>query len=163
MRDVADVRVAVERKRVVLADREALDRAFDDLADVAVGAAMALGRKGGEELGVALVPGGGVKQRAQVALGGCEGAGGVELHAERLEDLGRVTLELLPLLRRDLAGLDLLPLGGLFRVESESGHLVGLLLAQAAIRAVWDLLWPKSEPSRKRNASGRRRLSSLVA
>ncbi len=47
---------------------------------------------------------------------------GVEVHAERLEDLGRVTLELLPLLRRDLAGLDLLPLGGLFRVESESRH-----------------------------------------
>src|SRR5258708_26577587 len=124
MRDVADVRVAVERKRVVLAEREELDRAFDDLADVAVGAAMALGRKGGEELGVALVPGGGVEQRAQVALGGRKGARGVEVHAERLEDLGRVALELLPLLRRDLAGLDLLPLGGLFRVASETGHIV---------------------------------------
>src|SRR5258708_5743073 len=122
MRDVADVRVAVERKRVVLAEREELDRALDDLADVAVGAAAALGWKGGEELGVAFVPGSGVEQRAQVPLGGCEGARGFDVHAERLEDLGRVSLELLPLLRRDLARFDLLPLGGLFRVESERGH-----------------------------------------
>src|SRR5689334_10655279 len=55
VRYVADVRVAVERQRVMLAERVELDRAFDDLADRAVGTAVALGRKRGQKLGVTLV------------------------------------------------------------------------------------------------------------
>ena len=42
--------------------------------------------------------------------------------SKRLEDLGRITLEFLPLGRRDFARADLLPLGGLFRIESSRCH-----------------------------------------
>src|ERR1700716_2850755 len=42
VRDVGDIRVPVEGQRVMLAQREELDRALDDLADLAVGTATAL-------------------------------------------------------------------------------------------------------------------------
>src|ERR1700682_2050486 len=101
MRDVAGVSVPVERERLVLRQGEELDRSFDDLADAAVRAATALGRKRGEQLGIAFIAHGRVEQRAQVAGWSVARAGSVQVHSERLEDLGGVALELLPLLRRD--------------------------------------------------------------
>jgi hypothetical protein len=50
------VRHTVEGKRVVFAQCEERDRTFDDLADPTVGATAALRGKGGEQLGVTLVP-----------------------------------------------------------------------------------------------------------
>src|SRR5205823_7550775 len=97
-------------------------RPFDDLADVAVRSSVALGGKCGQELGVAFVAGGGVEQRLEEPRGRVPGAGRVEVHAEGVEDLGRVALELLPTCGRDAARRRLLPVGGLFRVEPERGH-----------------------------------------
>src|SRR2546429_7644565 len=68
VRDVPDIRVAVEWQGVVLAEGIELDRPLDDLADSAVGPAMAFGRKRGQQLGVALIAGGGFIERAQVPL-----------------------------------------------------------------------------------------------
>ena len=65
--DVADVDVAEERQGMVLAQGEERDWAFDDLGDLAVRAAPALGREGREQLGVALVARGRVEQGAQEA------------------------------------------------------------------------------------------------
>jgi hypothetical protein len=52
VRDVAEVRGAVERQGVVLAQRVERDRPFDDLADKAVLGDATLGGEGGEELGI---------------------------------------------------------------------------------------------------------------
>src|SRR5690348_4992930 len=98
VRDVAEEGVAVERQRVVLAQRVEVDRSLDDLADVAVRTAVAFGRKRGEQLGVALITGRRLEQGVEVALRRLPRAGRVQVHAERLEDLRRVALELLPLL-----------------------------------------------------------------
>jgi hypothetical protein len=55
--DVADVRDAVERQRVMLAEREERDRPFDDLAVQAGRALRPLRGKRGTQLRVAVVPG----------------------------------------------------------------------------------------------------------
>src|SRR4029077_4935495 len=114
-----DVRVAVEGQRVALAQREELDGPLDELADAAVRSAVALGREGGKQLGVALVALGGVEKGPQVAGRRRPGAGGVEVHAEGLEDLGGVALEPLPLLGGDGAGTGLLPAGCFLGIESK--------------------------------------------
>jgi hypothetical protein len=49
VRDVRDVRDPVERQRRVLTQRVERDRPVDDLAEPAVGPAVALGRKGGDQ------------------------------------------------------------------------------------------------------------------
>src|SRR5437773_11935089 len=98
----------MEGERVVLAKRVELDRSFDDLADVAVRPAVALGRKGGEELGVALIAGGRIEQGAQVTLGGVARARGLEVDAQSLEDLSRVAFDRLPLVGRGVPRADLL-------------------------------------------------------
>src|SRR5260370_30459586 len=67
VRDVADVRMPVERERVVLAQREEFDGTLDRLRDAAVRAATAFGREGREQLGIAFVPVGGVEQRVYEA------------------------------------------------------------------------------------------------
>jgi len=114
--------VAVERKDVVLAEGEELDWSFDDLRDAAVGATAALGGKGGEELGVALITDGGVVKGAHETGGRLEGSGRVEVHPKGLEHLSGVALELLPLLRADGARLDLFPMGCLLGVEGKTRH-----------------------------------------
>src|SRR2546426_8667119 len=122
VRDVADEGVAVEGQRVVLAQGVELDGAFDDLADVAVGTAMALGRKRGQELGVAFVTRRGLVESAQIPSGCLPGAWRVEVHAKCLKDLSGIALELLPLLRRNVAWSDLFTLSGLFGVLGVSQH-----------------------------------------
>src|SRR5689334_22875175 len=107
---------------MVLTERVELDGSLDDLADVAVGAAVAFRRKSGEELGVALVAGGGLEESPQIAARRIARARSVEVHAERLEDLGRVALELFPFVRLDLARADLLPMRGLLWVERKGRH-----------------------------------------
>src|SRR4029077_20433394 len=99
------------RQRVVLAQRVEVDRTFDDLADVAVRPTVTLRRKSGKELGVALVAGRGLEEGVQVPARSITRTWRVEVHAESLEDLGRIDLELLPLFRLDLARADLLPVG----------------------------------------------------
>ena len=61
--DVPDVRPPEERQDVVLAQGEERDRPLDDLRQLAVGAAVALGREGGQQLRVAVVAVGRVEQR----------------------------------------------------------------------------------------------------
>src|SRR5712664_1130498 len=130
MRDVADIRVTVERKRVVLAERVELDRSLDDLADVAVRPAVALSRESSQKLGVTLVAAGRLEQRVDVTSRRFSRAGGIEVHPQGLEDLGRVAFELLPLLRCDVAWADLLPLRGLFWIKCKRRHAVLLQLAR---------------------------------
>src|SRR5713226_10046852 len=120
--DVADVCVPVERERVMLAEREEFDGAFDRLRNAAVRAAAAFGRKGREQLGVALIPIGCVKERTYETRWRGPGARRVEVHPEGGEYLGGVTLELFPLLGGDRARTSLLPLRGLFRIEDEARH-----------------------------------------
>src|SRR5258706_16396533 len=119
MRDVTDVRVTVEGQRMVLAQREELDRPLDELADRAVRPAVALGRKRGEQLRVAFVSARRVVHGAEEARRTRLGARRVEVHAEGLEDLRGVTLELLPARRRDRARPGLLPMRRLLRVEGQ--------------------------------------------
>jgi len=92
-----DVGDAEERQRVVLAEGRERDRAFDHEA------AAALDRERGQQLRVALVAGGRLEQRAQEPLRRVAGTRRVEVHAERLEDLGDVAAKALPVGRRDLA------------------------------------------------------------
>src|SRR5437879_4635851 len=110
--------------RAVLAERVVLDGTLDDLADAAVRSTVAFRRKRGEQLRVAFVAGRRLEERVQIATRCGEGARRVEVHAERLEDLGGVALELLPLLGRDVAGADLLPRRGLFGGGRKRGHAV---------------------------------------
>src|SRR6266571_9206083 len=124
VRDVADKRVAVEGQRVVLAEREELDGPLDDLADVAVRPAVALGRKGCQELGIAFVTGRGLEQRTQEAAWSGSGSGRVQVHPEGFEDLGRVTLELLPLFGAYLPRPHLFPMRGLLGIEGEARHFL---------------------------------------
>src|SRR5207245_829852 len=63
--DVADVRGAVERQRVVLAEREEGDRAFHDLTVRSLDSGGPLRRKRGAELGVAVVAGGRIEERLE--------------------------------------------------------------------------------------------------
>src|SRR5258706_15953526 len=100
---------------VVLAEREELDRALDDLADVAVGPTVTLGRKGGQQLGVTLIPVRRLEERAEKSGRRRLRPRCLEVHSKRLEDLGGVALELRPLLRLDSSRPDLLPLRSLFR------------------------------------------------
>lgn len=67
--DVADVRLAEERQSVVLAEGEERDGSFDDLADPAVRPSVAFGFEGGDQLLVAFVPAGGIKEGTQEAAG----------------------------------------------------------------------------------------------
>ena len=98
--DVADVRAAVERQRVVLAERVEADRALDDLGMRALDAGGPLGREERAQLRVAVVARRRVVERAQEALRRVARARRVEVEAERLEDLGRVPLEPRPVARR---------------------------------------------------------------
>src|SRR5581483_11525002 len=100
-RDVADVRRAVERQRMVLAQREERDRALDDLAVPAVCMARPLGWKGRPELRVAAVASGRVEHRLQEPARRVTRARCVELHPERREDLADVRLVASPVLRVD--------------------------------------------------------------
>src|SRR5207253_3034458 len=109
MRDVADVGVPMEGQRMVLAEREELDWTLDDLADRAVRAAVTLRGERGQELGIALVSERRVVHRPQETRRRVLGAGSIKIHPEGHEDLGRVTLELLPPLRRDRPRSRLLP------------------------------------------------------
>src|SRR5437016_3934909 len=88
--DVGDVRDAVERQRVVLAEREERDRALEDQA------AAALRRERGPQLRIAVIAGGRVVERAQKTLRRLPGAGCVRLQPEGGEDLLDVALEALP-------------------------------------------------------------------
>jgi hypothetical protein len=101
VRDVAHVGVPEERQRVVLAERMEGNRPFDDLARLAIRTTRALGGKGGDQLLVALVAGGGVEHRAQETLGRARGAGSGGRHAQRGEDLAHVALEARPILGGD--------------------------------------------------------------
>src|SRR5439155_17257828 len=117
VRDVADVGMTVEREHVVFAQRVELDRSLDDLADAAVGPAVAFGRESSQEFGVALIPGRRFEKRVQVAAGSGASPRCVEVHAERLKDLRGVGLEFLPLGGAYLARADLLPMCGFFWIE----------------------------------------------
>ena len=116
----------MEWKSVVFAQREEFDGSFYDLADAAIGTTVALGRKRSQELRVAFVSGRGIEHRTEETLGGDICPRGVEVHPECGEDLSCVAFELLPLQRTHRAWLDLLPLGCLFGIGGEGGHL-GLL------------------------------------
>ncbi len=131
VRDVGDEGVAVERQRVVLAKRVELDWPLDDLADVAVRSAVALSGKRGQELGVAFITRGSLVERSQIAGWGLARARRVKVHAKRLEDLGGVALELLPLLGADMAWVRLLPMRGLLWIERESRHVILLVTVVA--------------------------------
>src|SRR5439155_9669889 len=97
--EVRDVRLAVERQCVVLAQGEGRDGALDDLAVTSLDAHGALRRERRAQLRVAVVAGGRVEHRTQESLRRLARAGRVQVHAERLEDLGHVTLVARPLLR----------------------------------------------------------------
>ena len=103
-RDVADVRVAVEGQRVVLAERGERDRPLDDLRERLPSGGVALGRERRHELGIAVVPGRRLEERAQEALGGVPRPRRPEREPERLEDLRHVAPVSLPVLRRRSRG-----------------------------------------------------------
>ena len=102
--DVADVRDAVERQRVVLAEAEERDRPLDDLAGEPSTTLRRLARERGQQLLVAVVAGGRIVQRPEEPRRRLARAGRVEIHAERREDLADVLLEAPPLRGRDVAG-----------------------------------------------------------
>src|SRR5437899_8816010 len=85
VRDVADEGVTVERQRVVLAKRVEVDGPLDDLADAAVRAAMALGRKRGQQFGVAFVTRGSLVESAQVSRRCLFSAWRLEVHPYSLK------------------------------------------------------------------------------
>src|SRR5439155_10507612 len=95
---------------------------LDDLADAAVRAAMALGRKRGQQFGVAFVTRGSLVESAQVSSRCLFSAWRVEVHPERLKDFRGVPLVRLPLLGRDVTWTDLLPMGCLFGIKRDRGH-----------------------------------------
>ena len=107
--DVADVRVAEERKGMVLAERIKGNGPFNHLADLAVGAAVALGGKGGHQLGVALVAFRRVEHGAKITLGGLGRPRGIQGHAQRLEDFGDVAFKPFPVGVADASRPDALP------------------------------------------------------
>jgi hypothetical protein len=116
VRHVADVGEAVERQRVVLAERIEGDRALDDLADEAVAIAATLSRKSGQQLVVALVAGSRLVERLQEACWRPFRAGGVEVHPEGREDLRNRVLKPQPVRRLHVPRRDLLPRHRLLRV-----------------------------------------------
>src|SRR3989442_964296 len=116
---------------MVLAERIKGDWSLDHLADLAVGAAPALRRKGRHQLGVALIAFGRVEQRVEKASRTFGGARGVERHTEGPKDLGGITLESLPVGIADLPRPDPLPVavldvlvtqGADSRIEFALGH-----------------------------------------
>src|SRR2546421_13009399 len=117
MRDVADVGVTVEGKNVMLAQRVELDRSFDDLDDAAIRPAVAFGRESCQQLRIPFVARDRFEERTQIAAGSRTGPRCIEIHTAGLKNLRGVALELLPLVRADVARADLLPMGGLFRIK----------------------------------------------
>src|SRR5438309_11358054 len=117
---------------MVLAERVAVNRALDDLAEQTVRSASAFGWEGGEQVGFALVPGRRVEECAQEALRRPVGSRRVQVHTELLEDLGDVALEGGPLGRVDGPGGDVIPGEGLVRIPQQRGQdaLARRLLAQ---------------------------------
>src|SRR5260370_28839216 len=103
-----------EGEGVMLAERIERNRAFDHLAELAVGTTLALGRKGGHQLGIALIALRRVEQRTQVALRCFARARCVERHAERLKDLAHVPLEAFPVGVTDASALNPLPVATLY-------------------------------------------------
>jgi hypothetical protein len=98
---VAHPRLAHERQGVVLAQGEEGDRPLDHLGQVTVAVAMALGREGGQQLGVAVVPVGRVVEGAQEALRGRVRPRRVEVESQGGQDLGDVRLVAVPIGRTD--------------------------------------------------------------
>src|SRR5205807_5877188 len=98
VRDVADIRVAHEGQRVMLAEGDERNGPLHDLVDLARCTALAFGRKRGEQLRIALVAVGRVVQGADEAARGLRGPRGGEIQPERPKDLGCVTRVALPLL-----------------------------------------------------------------
>src|SRR6266446_1220500 len=120
--DVAQVGVTEKREGVMLAERIEGNRAFDDLADLAVGTTFAFRREGGHQLGIALITLRRVEHRSKVALRCFDGARRVERHAERPKDLAYVTLEALPVVVTDPSGLNPLPVITLDVLITEAAH-----------------------------------------
>src|SRR4029079_10048365 len=94
--DIADVRTTMERERVMFAERIKADRALDDLRVTSLDALGPLRREYRAQLRIAVVAGGRVEERAHEPPWRLARAGRVEIEPERLEDLGRVALETLP-------------------------------------------------------------------
>src|SRR3954469_1790133 len=116
VRDVRHVSDAVERERVMLAEREERDRTLDDLADRTVGTAVALGREGRQQLGITLVSGSGLEQGTDETPRGGAGPGRVQIHPERLEHLCDGTLETAPLVVGDGPRPNVFPRRRLLRI-----------------------------------------------
>src|SRR5713101_1993329 len=120
--NVAQIGMTEEGEGVMLAERIEGNRAFDHLADLAVGTTFAFRREGGHQLGIALITLGRVEHRSKVALRCFDGARRVERHAERPKDLAYVTLEALPVVVTDPSGLIPLPVSTLDVLIMEATH-----------------------------------------
>src|SRR2546428_13033887 len=106
--------MAVEWEHVMLTKRVDLDRSLDALADAAVRPAMAFGREGRQEFGVALIPSCRFEKRVQEAAGGGASPPRVGGHPEGLKDLPRDGPEFFPLGGTVPARAALLPILGFF-------------------------------------------------
>ena len=154
--DVADVGAAVERQRMVLAQRVEADRALDDLRVAPLDALGPLGREERAQLRVAVVAGRRVEERLQEAPRRVARAGRVEVEAERREDLGGVALEPRPV-RRSRGRAPLAARGREARRRCCSRDF--LLSAGRALRAAARARWRRPPPARarRRRADGRLR------
>src|SRR5439155_15990897 len=93
--DIPNVRLSHERECVVLTEREKGDRPLDDLGELAVCPAVTLGWEGRQQLGVAVVPVGGVEHRTQETARRLGGPGTIQVEPERpkyLSDIGLVSV-----------------------------------------------------------------------
>ena len=90
---------------MVLAEGEERDRTFDDLGDLAVRATQALGRKGGQQLRVALVARGRVEQCPEKATRSRDRARRLEVEPQSGQDLGQIALVPEPVGFRYVPGL----------------------------------------------------------
>ena len=123
------MRVPEERERVVLAEGGEGDRALDDLRERLSRGAVALRRERRHQLGIPVVARGRVVQRSQEPLGRGPRARRVERQAERLEDLGDVPAEPVPVLRGDVARVGEGARGGR-QLDHGLGHRWGSFLVR---------------------------------
>src|SRR5215211_3505728 len=107
MSDIAHIRLAVKGESMVFTQSKERDRSFYDLADAAVRFAAALGVKDSQQLRVAVITFGRIKKRLDKSPRGIFGPGRVQIQSECRKDLGGVALELVELLLRNFAHLQI--------------------------------------------------------